>query len=150
MVKELPATAPHVETTRSPLSVVLLCNSTNPRLASTSGVVSFTVPLKSSPKSEVAVMSLSGVRASRNAVPKMPWAAIVTCPPLPWMALAVISLFSKATRVSVLMEMLPPSVFPASVYSLLPRRNSISAASRTKFPPLPETVEALRMLPRSR
>ena len=47
-------------------------NSVIPELGSTPGVFNSTTPLNSTPNSEVAVISLSGVRLSLNCVPKIP------------------------------------------------------------------------------
>src|SRR4028118_223905 len=66
----------------------------------------------------------------------------VTCPPLAVRALAVISLFSRgrATKISLLILIFPPSELPASVVILLPRRNWMSRAWRLIFAPVPDTV----------
>ena len=54
-----------------------------------------TVPLI--PASELAVISLNSVSFERNFKPKMPRELIEIVPPLPWVALAVMSLFSFGT-----------------------------------------------------
>jgi hypothetical protein len=67
---------------------------------------------------------------------------IFTRPPPAVRALAVMSLFScgRATRISLLMLILPPSEVPASVVIRLLRRNWISRACRLIFAPVPDTV----------
>ena len=86
---------------------------TNPLVGLVSSVLICTVPLI--PNSELAVISLSGVNLVRDSIPKMPCAAISILPPRPSKALAVISLFSKATRVLVSIVMLPPVLLPPAV-----------------------------------
>ncbi len=77
-------------------------------MALLSGVSNIIFPV--SPTSELAVMSLKDVSLGCSFRPKTPWDLMVTLPPRPWVALAVISLFSlgMATMKRALISMLPP------------------------------------------
>ena len=111
------------------------------------GIIDGTSPLKDEPRLEVEVMSLSGVRRSRNSKPKMPLALISTRPPSPWSALAMMSLSPRPTKVSVSMVILPPVVvFLALVIILLSSRSRMSREYRLILLSSPPAVSAV-MIP---
>src|SRR5919202_6255006 len=84
-----------------------------------------------------------------NSIPKMPEALTVMFPPRKSSELAVMSLFSlgMATKLSVLMLMLPPGMLLplALVEMLLPFRNTIRGDRKLILPPPPEV--SARILP---
>ena len=64
-------------------------------------------------------MSLFSVWRGRNSVPNMPNAVISIRPPKASSALADMSLFSRATKLSVLIVILPPVAVPVALVVML-------------------------------
>src|SRR4028119_144031 len=74
------------------------------------------------------------------AKPKIFGTLTLTRPPAALLALAVMSLLFRPTRISLLRVMLPPSAAPASVVIRLLRRNWISRDRKLILAPIPDTV----------
>src|SRR4028119_1984234 len=82
---------------------------------------------------------LAGSRLAA-AKPKIFGTLTLTRPPAALLALAVMSLLFRPTRISLLRVMLPPSAAPASVVIRLLPRNWMSRARKLILAPIPDSV----------